>query len=279
MMMEKFLHYYSDLLGVLLDSATPSVKNERTGVMVKVLGSGCSFVLDLSDGILPTMGLRKAYPYVAGAELAWFLSGEKDITWLNKYAPRIWSKFTEEGTTEVANAYGYRWRTHFYRDQIALAVKALQSNPSDRRVYIAAWDPGLDGLGRTSKNVPCPVGFSVYVLGARVHMSVFLRSLDVFVGLPYDVMDFSLLLKAFADELDLNPGTLRTTAAHAHLYEPHWEMAEMCLTQTPVVPQFEMPSLKVLRIPVYKDEYVEQLKAEAAKYQWPKYNPRPEVVE
>jgi len=269
---------YGGLLSQLMDSPYQET-NKRTKVRIKVLPSGTSFVLDLSDNVLPTPGLRKVFPHVAAAELAWFLAGEQSIGWLNKYAPRIWEKFVEDGTDGVLNAYGYRWRRHFGRDQISDAVDALKKDKSDRRVYIAAWDPGMDGLGIPSKNVPCPVGFSLYVVEDTLHLAVTLRSLDTFVGLPYDVMDFALLLRAFACELGMKQGTLRLTAHHVHLYEDHWEMAEECLRQESVTPPLLMPRTTVLSIPFERDDYVMTLRENAAGHSWPAYAPKPEVIQ
>ncbi len=272
----KFEDVYGSLLSELLDSPHQH-KNERTNAHVKVLESGCSFVLNLSDDVLPTPGLRRVWPYVAAAELAWFLSGTKDLTWFRKYSI-AWDKFTEQDRY-VANAYGYRWRHHFGRDQITDAVIALAEDPTDRRVYVGAWDPGQDGLGLPSKNVPCPVGFSLYALEGVLHLAVTLRSLDAFVGLPYDVMDFALLLKAFAVELKMEAGTVRVTAHHVHLYEDHWEMAEKCLEQPAYTPHFVMPPrFSVLGIAHNRDGYVRAVRDEAAKHQWPGYAPVPEVV-
>ncbi len=273
----EFSDVYGSLLYELLDGPHTCHVNARTNSRVNILPSGCSFVLDLSDDVLPTPGLRRVYPHIAAAELAWFLSGTKDLTWLRKYAS-IWDKFTVHGQPKVENAYGYRWRHHFGRDQIAAAVEALRENPTDRRVYVGAWDPGQDGLGVPSVNVPCPVGFSLYALGPSLHMSVTMRSLDTFVGLPYDVMDFALLLKAFAQELDLGCGTMRLTAHHVHLYECHWEMAEECLTQASWAPHMIMPDTPVLHIADRRDWYVDFVKKTTEIHQWPEYSPKPEVV-
>ena len=147
------------------------------------------------------------------------------------------------------------------------------------RVYVGAWDPGQDGLGTPSQNVPCPVGFSVYIVSDRVHLAVTLRSLDVFVGLPYDVMDFALLLDAFAAELGLERGTLRLTGHHVHLYEDHWEMAETCIGRAPVMPRFPMPRTPVMTIPLDRDSFVMDMKQLYNLHEWPSYSPIPEVIE
>ncbi len=276
--------------------------NERTGVRVKVGRGGTAFRVDLRDGMLPTVGFRKTFPKSAAAEVAWYLRGEQDATFIRKYAP-LWDKFVEPlGGDEVSlhrigelqsekvqvnptfegvkAAYGYRWRSHFGRDQIRLAVEALKRDPSDRRCYVSAWDPAEDGLGALGqRNVPCPAAFTFSVLGGELHSSIILRSSDVFVGLPYDVMGHALLMDAVAHELRLRPGVMHVTLAHAHLYESHWELTAEMMKQEPVVPPMPLPGWTLSQIERDPDDYVVRYAEEAKQLTWPTYNPRPEVVE
>jgi thymidylate synthase len=276
--------------------------NERTGVRVKVGRGGTAFRVDLRDGLLPTVGFRKTFPKSAAAEVAWYLRGEQDTTFIRKYAP-LWDKFVERiGGEEVylmlggkpnlidrnpgaafdgvRAAYGYRWRRHFGRDQIRLAVETLKRDPSDRRCYVSAWDPAEDGLGALGqRNVPCPAAFTFSVLGGELHSSIILRSSDVFVGLPYDVMGHALLMDAVAHELRLRPGVMHVTLAHAHLYESHWELTAEMMKQEPVVPPMPLPGWTLSQIERDHDDYVVRYAEEAKQMTWPTFNPRPEVVE
>lgn len=270
---------YTSLLRWLL-TCCPEQVNERTGHKVKVGRGGTSFRLDLSDGILPTVGVRKLFPKSAAAEVAWYLSGEQDVTWMRNHAP-FWDKFVEDDRTTVLSAYGYRWRRHFGRDQIASALQALQKDPSDRRVYISAWDPAIDGLGASGqRNVPCPTSFNLFVLNGELHSALYLRSSDVFVGLPYDVMGHALLMDALSKELGLTAGVLHVTLAHAHLYEDHYEMAETCINdEERVVPSIVMPRWSASEIVTNRDSYVSTIDLMAKAAAWPSFNPRPFVVE
>ncbi len=291
--------------------------NERTGVRVRVGRGGTAFRVDLRDGILPTIGFRKTFPKSAAAEVAWYLQGTQDATFITKHAP-LWDKFVEKlpydvdftkhspyekppaslareiitdeqtgrqsfGSTffkGVQAAYGYRWRNHFGRDQIALAVEALRKDPSDRRCYISAWDPAEDGLGATGqRNVPCPASFTFSVSNGELHSSLLLRSSDVFVGLPYDVMGHALLMDAIAHELKIRPGVMHVTLAHAHMYESHWAMAHEMMNQAPVVPLVPLPGWSLSQIERAPDDYVERYAEEAKQFEWPTYCPRPDVVE
>lgn len=299
-----FFDSYGTVMAWVYSQGTVEV-NERTGVRVKVGRGGTSFRVDLSAGFLPTIGLRKTFPKSAAAEVAWYLQGTQDATFIRKHAP-LWDKFVENIEVNLQDfyllpcprdaikhddvntpyfegvkaAYGYRWRAHFGRDQIAQAVETLKADSSDRRCYISAWDPAEDGLGaQGQKNVPCPAAFTFSVLDGELHSSFFIRSSDVFVGLPYDVMGHALLMDAVAATLKLKPGIMHVTLAHAHLYESHWDMAAECLKQEPVVPELQLPGWTLAQIEQHPDDYVNRIAQEAKQFTWPTYNPRPEVIE
>ncbi|URA07029.1 thymidylate synthase [Xanthomonas phage Elanor] len=287
---------FYDVYGALIAWAlgSPIEANERTGTRVRVGRGGTAFRVDLSDGLLPTIGFRKTFPRSAAAENAWYIAGTQDAEFITKYAP-LWDKFVEpiqyrvfeddvfvghDTFSGVKSAYGYRWRRHFGRDQIRLAIEALRKDPSDRRVYVSAWDPSEDGLGEVGqRNVPCPTSFTFSVSNGELHSSLFLRSSDLFVGLPYDVMGHALLMDAMAHELRIRPGVMHVTLAHAHLYETHWEMAIRMMHEAPVLPALQLPGWSVSQIERTPDDYVLRYAEEAKQLQWPSFNPRPEVVE
>jgi len=277
-----FREHYSRLVQHIGDVGAEEV-NERTGAVIHV-GRPSSFTLDLMDGMLPVCGIRKTFPRSAAAEVAWFLQGEKDVDFIRGYAP-LWDKFVEEDGRTVAGAYGHRWRRHFGRDQIADAEAALIANPSDRRVFISAWDPAQDGLGRPSKNVPCPVGFTLSVTAGRLSSTLLIRSSDVFVGLPYDVMGHALLMKAIQVDLEATGvapeglGYMQVSLAHPHVYDVHVPMLREAFAGSPSDSSIALPSdWGVGRIGLDPHGYVARV-AEAAKHiQQPSYHCRPEVM-
>jgi thymidylate synthase len=290
-MSKQFSKAYRGLLEDLL-TVGHRERNNRTGVGVSVLGPR-SFTLDLSDGLLPVPGNRKVYPKTAAAEVAWFLQGRKEVDFIAKYAP-IWDKFVEDDGRTVAGAYGYRWRNNFGRDQIADALAALTMDPSDRRIFISAWDPAVDGLGRPSKNVPCPVGFTLSITNGRLNSTLLIRSSDVFVGLPYDVMGHALLMDAFVASYNVGKamaansctpggtiklGQLQVSLAHPHMYEKHYDMAAESLLEEPVVGVLKMPDWGLKRIVTLPDGYVKTVMGLAADMNQPDYSCRPEVVQ
>ena len=236
----QFADVYSDLVEVLWDKSpehTAVEMNERTGVEVSALLGATSFKLDLSNGEVPMPGWRRFHIKSAAAEVAWFFNGKRDIDWLRKYAP-LWNKFVENDGQTIYAAYGYRWRHQFGRDQMASALGALYTNKSDRRVYVSNWDPSYDGLGAPNqKSVPCPLGFTLSVVGGKLHSTLTIRSSDVFVGLPYDVAGHAMVMGVVAHTLKVDLGTMTVTLAHPHLYSVHYDMAEEMLQQEPIYDQ------------------------------------------
>jgi thymidylate synthase len=230
--METLNEQYRTLLTTIYKEGVKQL-NSRTETEVLTHRGSYNIKLEL-NGRLPLAANRAYFPKVAAAEVAWQIMGTKNPEFILKHAPKLWSKFVEDG--ELKTAYGYRWRKHFGRDQLAQLCEELKLNPSNRQLYVSTWDPASDGLGGSQpKNIPCPVGFSVNVLDNKqsnnreLHMSVFIRSSDVFVGLPYDIMAYALTLDALASEVDLVPGTISFTLANAHIYQPHLAMVEACI--------------------------------------------------
>ncbi len=256
--------------------------NARTGVDIKALEGASSFKLDLSNGRLPVAGNRRYWPRVAAAETAWQFMGTQDPEWIISKAPKVWSDFVEDGKLKAA--YGYRWRKHFGRDQLAMAIYELSGNPTNRQLFISAWDPSTDGLGGADqpKNIPCPVGFTLSRIENKIHCSVFIRSSDVFVGLPYDVMGYALTLDAIAASCNCAPGTLHFTLAHPHSYAPHNEAIYDCIYglqkqwTTPVEPN--LPGWSVEEIVDSPDTYVAHVKRLADRVSHCSWNPMPTLV-
>jgi len=282
-----FGEVYADLVETLLSSGPEFVDteiNQRTGSEIKALVGATSFKLDLGDGLVPMPRFRRFHLKTAAAEVAWFLMGTKDVSWLRKYAP-IWDKFTEDDGKTIDAAYGYRWKHQFGRDQLKHAMEALHLNPSDRRVYVSNWDPSEDGLGAAGqKNAPCPLGFTLSIVDQKLHSTLTLRSSDVFVGLPYDVAGHAILMQAIASSIEgiTGLGTMTVTLAHPHLYKTHYAMAREMLGQDPVDPVLGSPKMldwatwEILEGP---DGFVQAYGDQMDGLEVQAFNPRPEVVQ
>lgn len=285
----KWRHDYRTLLSFVLDNGTEEI-NARTGE--KIITAGITPpICVIPNGTLPLIDLRKTYPGTAAAEAAWFLQGEQDTSWLSKYT-KIWGKFEEGLKTSffgakpsvgVKAAYGYRWRKHFGVDQISLAVQELVRDPSSRRVWVSTWDPKEDLEYTGQKNVPCPVGFSLYFHGNALCSTYVLRSSDLFVGLPYDVMNHALLMQAVASSLPYNcfVGGIHIIISHGHLYSKHKEMALEALSKDspPTFEELALPNMPISEILMDPDRYVHGVRRQAdQKTDWPAFNPKPEVI-
>lgn len=213
---------YSDLLAYIRAHGRDQ-HNQRTGHDVRALPS-LHLRLDMQEiglGNMQIPGWRKMFPKSALAEILWMLLGTTDPTWINQHT-RMWELWTEEDGT-IPTAYGHRWRHAFERDQLDLAMDALTRDPSSRQVNVFAWHPGKDGNGQPNqpKNIPCILGFTVNVIDGVLNMSVYLRSSDVIVGLPYDYMTYAFLQRFMSNTLNVRPGTLCLHLAHAHYYRVH----------------------------------------------------------
>lgn len=293
--MNQFAKVYHDLLKDLLNDGIDEI-NRRTGAQIKVMVGGASFKLDLSDWLLPTCGLRKTWPHVSAAELVWCLSGSDNTMWLRRHT-KTWDQFTDHADYcvkyrdifpedcicyakwHIGSAYGYRWRERFGRDQLQLAINALKADPTDRRIWISSWDPGRDGLGaKDQKTVPCPIGFTFSIVNNKLYSTFVLRSSDVFMGLPYDVMRHSMLMAVVATELGVDLGVMQVTLAHPHLYEAHWDLAAECLKQWVVSPEITLPHSTIHDVSCAPDAFVHVLKGICAVREWPTYSPKVAVI-
>lgn len=223
---QSYNYYYHKLLDKLLDA--PEERNERTNTLVKALPAQ-TIGYKISSKI-PLINTRKMFPVTAFAELCWTLSGDINVTWLQKYT-KMWDKFVNDNN-EVEAAYGYRWRKMFGRDQLLQGIDALRRDKSDRQIFISAWDSARDGLGnRWTSNVPCPTCFTLNIIDDKLNLTLFLRSSDAMVGLPYDMLMYTFLMIVCTHELqdtypNLKYGRVEAMLAHSHIYNVHYDIAK-----------------------------------------------------
>lgn len=250
--------------------------NKRTGHNVKALPAQ-HLTVSMSTGFMPLPGWRKVFPKSALAETLWMLMGTTNPEWINQHTG-MWKLWIEDDGS-IPTAYGYRWRVAFGRDQFIGALDALTADPSSRQVNVFAWHPGEDGNGAPNqpKNIPCVMGFTVNIIEDRLNMSVYLRSSDVIVGLPYDYMCYGFLLNFIASSLRVLPGTLCLHLAHAHYYRVHDDIVDHILENKPkrnylsgmvlgtsVSSAISMPD-DIIKLPMTQSDSCD-------------YNPKPELV-
>ena len=195
------------------------IHNERTKTKVRQYISAPYIFTSWIYKNFPLLQNRQYYPYIAAAETAWQLLGTRDATFINKWAPKIWSKFTDEYGM-VSNAQGSRWRHFFGRDQIACAIERIRNDPTNRQIILSSWDPGIDGLGNIQPNTHCLpfMNLRPCTTTQHLHMTVFSRSADMVLGFPYDVYNFAFLLYMFAATTGFKPGMLSIVLNNYHVY-------------------------------------------------------------
>jgi thymidylate synthase len=159
------------------------------------------------------------------------MGSRKPVEFIDQYT-KIWNDFTNINGV-VNSAYGFRWRQFFGRDQIGLLVSLLEKEPSSRHGVVISWDPASDGLNPElkKKNVPCPISFTVNIIGGKLHFHTIFRSNDMVVGCPFDVAGFALLQRMLAARLGVGVGVYSHSISNAHIYDVHYEAAQEIISR------------------------------------------------
>jgi thymidylate synthase len=222
---------YLDLMRRIRDTGIQ--KNDRTGTGTRsVFGHQMRF--DLSEGF-PLVTTKRVHLRSIVYELLWFLRGDTNVSWLREHGVTIWDEWADE-KGELGPVYGKQWRAWLAPDgrtidQIAQVVEQLKRNPDSRRIIVSAWNVGeLEQMAL----MPCHAFFQFYVAANRLSCQLYQRSADVFLGVPFNIASYALLLHMFAQQCDLEPGELIWTGGDCHLYLNHLEQAELQLGRQPL---------------------------------------------
>ena len=221
---------YQDLLRRILDEGV--VKNDRTGTGTKsVFGHQMRF--DLSQGF-PLVTTKKLHLKSIIYELLWFLRGDTNVKYLHDHGVSIWDEWADEDGN-LGHIYGYQWRSWpDYRgghiDQIREVVDQIQHNPDSRRMIVSAWNPAeVDEMALP----PCHCLFQFYVAEGKLSLHLYQRSADTFLGVPFNIASYALLLTMVAQVCGLQPGEFVHTTGDTHLYLNHLDQARLQLTREP----------------------------------------------
>jgi thymidylate synthase len=221
---------YLNLLDTVL---TEGVKKEdRTGTgTISIFGHQMRF--DLSEGF-PVLTTKKLHLKSIIHELLWFLKGDTNIRYLTDNQVRIWNEWADENG-DLGPVYGHQWRSWpdysgGYIDQITEAVDTIRSNPDSRRIIVSAWNvadiPHM-------KLPPCHCFFQFYVAQGKLSLQLYQRSADIFLGVPFNIASYALLLKMMAQVTRLKAGDFIHTFGDAHIYTNHLEQVQLQLTREP----------------------------------------------
>lgn len=207
-------------------------KDDRTGTgTISVFGHQMRF--NLEEGF-PLVTTKKLHLKSIIHELLWFLKGDTNVKYLQENGVRIWNEWADENG-DLGHIYGYQWRSWpdyegGFIDQISEAVETIRKNPDSRRIIVNAWNVA------DLKNMnlpPCHMFFQFYVADGRLSLQMYQRSADSFLGVPFNIASYALLLQMMAQVTGLKPGDFIHTLGDAHIYLNHLEQIDLQLSREP----------------------------------------------
>ena len=239
------MEQYHNLIRQVLDSGHP--KEDRTGTgTLSIFGYQMRF--DLSRGF-PLVTTKKVHLRSIIHELLWFLSGDSNIKYLTANKVTIWDEWADP-QGNLGPVYGVQWRSWQAADgrkidQISQVIEQIKVNPNSRRLVVSSWNVGeIDKMALP----PCHAFFQFYISEDRLSCQLYQRSADIFLGVPFNIASYALLVLMVAQVTGYKPGEFIHTLGDAHLYNNHLEQARLQLSRTArALPIMKMnPSVKSL---------------------------------
>ena len=221
---------YLDLLDRILNEGVRKADRTGTGTL-SIFGHQMRFNLDNGFPLLTT---KKLHLKSIIHELLWFLNGDTNVRYLQEHGVRIWNEWAD-ADGELGPVYGHQWRSWpDYNggtiDQIANVVDQLKHNPDSRRMIVSAWNVAeVDSMALP----PCHTMFQFYVADGRLSLQLYQRSADTFLGVPFNIASYALLLQMMAQATGFKAGDFIHTTGDTHLYLNHLDQARLQLTRTP----------------------------------------------
>lgn len=214
---------------------------------------GYQIRFDLRHGF-PLLTTKKMPYKLLLHELFWFISGSSKVDYLHEHNIHYWDGFLHEGSDNLGRVYGVQWR-HWLRpngtefDQLQWAINEIQNNPDSKAIIVSAWNAGELGDKRWNPNdygdmrlPPCHTMFQFDVTQGKLRLQLYQRSSDVFLGLPFNIAQYAMLLKMVAHITNLEARELIVSIGNAHLYRNHLEVAKEQLRRKP----YKFPQLKIV---------------------------------
>ena len=229
---------YLDLLQHILDKGTD--KTDRTGTGTRSV-FGYQLRYDLSEGF-PMMTTKKVHLKSIIYELLWFLKGDTNIKYLNDNGVSIWNECEDENG-DLGPVYGAQWRSWEGKDgkivdQISEVIEQIKKNPDSRRLIVSAWNVAeIPNMALA----PCHTIFQFYVADGKLSLQLYQRSADVFLGVPFNIASYALLLMMVAQVCDLKVGDYVHSFGDVHIYNNHFEQVNKQLSRTPK----SLPTMKL----------------------------------
>lgn len=224
--------------------ANGTFKEDRTGTGTYSC-FGYQMRFDLSEGF-PLVTTKKLHLRSIIHELLWFLSGDTNIRYLKENGVSIWDEWADD-EGNLGPVYGYQWRSWpatdgRHIDQISQVVEQIKNNPDSRRIIVSAWNVGeIDNMALP----PCHAFFQFYVADGKLSCQLYQRSADIFLGVPFNIASYALLVHMMAQQCDLEVGDFVWTGGDVHLYANHLEQTDLQLSREPL----PLPKLVIKRKP------------------------------
>lgn len=221
---------YLDLLSHIMEQGV--AKEDRTGTGTRSV-FGYQMRFDLSKGF-PLVTTKKLHLKSIIHELLWFLKGDTNVKYLQENGVRIWNEWADEDGG-LGHIYGYQWRSWpdyngGHIDQIKEVIDTIKNNPDSRRIIVSAWNVA----DLSNMNLPpCHAFFQFYVANGRLSLQLYQRSADSFLGVPFNIASYALLLMMVAQVTGLEAGEFVHTLGDAHIYNDHFEQVKEQLSREP----------------------------------------------
>lgn len=229
---------YEKLLKDVLENGEK--KGDRTGTGTRSVFAR-QLRYDMADGF-PLITTKRVHVKSVIGELLWFLRGDTNVKWLQDNGIRIWNEWADENG-DLGPVYGSQWRNWMTKDgkhidQIQTVLDTLKKDPDSRRMIVSAWNVGeLDEMALA----PCHAFFQLYANSGKLSLQVYQRSADLFLGVPFNIASYSILLHMFAQQAGMEPGEMIWTGGDCHIYENHLEQVKTQLEREP----YPFPSLEL----------------------------------
>ena len=221
---------YLDLLNHIMEHGTQ--KSDRTGTGTRSV-FGYQMRFNLADGF-PLLTTKKLHLKSIIHELLWFLKGDTNAKYLQENGVRIWNEWADENG-DLGHIYGYQWRSWpdyngGHIDQISEVIETIKNYPDSRRIIVSAWNVAdLPNMNLP----PCHAFFQFYVADGKLSLQLYQRSADTFLGVPFNIASYALLLMMVAQVTGLEVGDFVHTLGDAHIYNNHFEQIQEQLSREP----------------------------------------------
>lgn len=232
------MQQYLDLLKRTINEGVR--KEDRTGTgTISIFGHQSRY--NLNEGF-PVLTTKKLHLRSIIHELLWFLNGDTNIKYLTDNGVKIWNEWADDDG-DLGHIYGYQWRSWpdyngGHIDQISQVVETIKNNPDSRRILVSSWNVAdLPNMNLP----PCHAFFQFYVADDKLSLQLYQRSADIFLGVPFNIASYALLLKMMAQVSGLEEGDFIHTFGDAHIYLNHLEQVDLQLSRSPR----SLPELKI----------------------------------